>query len=719
MNRFALKLIEGARAFAAVMGDQLEVMQQGKVFRAQQFDPNIAYGSYGVPLPEAISSMPEAYSKHIWTYAAVYAIASNFASIEYKAYRGTGKEKIEDPSHPFLDLLENPNPFQNKIFFREFTQISLEMTGNAYWAIERDSRGEIIELWCLPSHLVRIVATKDSMAASYVFEVNGKEIIYPYEDIIHFKYTDPMNMVYGQASAVATRLAVTTDLYAAMWNKNFFRNSARLDAVLETDMKLGEDEAKRTRDVFSQMFGGNNTKRVAVLHSGIKYKPVEYAHTDMEFLEGRKMNREEVLSGYGVPPVVVGLTGDVNYATAEQQLKIFWQITMLPKLRLHAATLTKRGRDITKLMDTYFEPDLTKVEALREDELRKSVIARNYDAMGVPMSQITEMLRLPFTGWEGWDKPRPQTPSPTQQISQDAPAADGGTGKKTPQPSEKEIRAKAEKAERRATMWRRFDGELQAREDRMTAAMKTFFNTQRRRVKRNLEAKADALLAGTVEKASGPPSSGPSVEIIFNLETEREEMVKVTGPKIRSTYFGAATRMAGKIGVDFNLKDPVAQAWLEAKTSKLVLEATATTQEAISEALAQSVQDAVAQGFSRSETINEIAARIDDVYDFALESRSTTIARTEVIAASNAGGMRAMEVGGVEKKEWLTVQNASPKHPVRDSHAEIDGQVVPVHEPFLTGDGNALDYPGDPQGPPEDVINCRCTLLPVLAEGEV
>jgi hypothetical protein len=50
---------------------------------------------------------------------------------------------------------------------------------------------------------------------------------------------------------------------------------------------------------------------------------------------------------------------------------------------------------------------------------------------------------------------------------------------------------------------------------------------------------------------------------------------------------------------------------------------------------------------------------------------------------------------------------------VRDAH-QIEGQVVPVTGTFTLADGVTARYPGDPGLPPEDRINCRCFLTPVI-----
>jgi len=49
-------------------------------------------------------------------------------------------------------------------------------------------------------------------------------------------------------------------------------------------------------------------------------------------------------------------------------------------------------------------------------------------------------------------------------------------------------------------------------------------------------------------------------------------------------------------------------------------------------------------------------------------------------------------------------------------HVKADGQTVPWGQPFDVG-GFAMMYPHDPEGPPQEVINCRCTML-LEVEGE-
>lgn len=76
-------------------------------------------------------------------------------------------------------------------------------------------------------------------------------------------------------------------------------------------------------------------------------------------------------------------------------------------------------------------------------------------------------------------------------------------------------------------------------------------------------------------------------------------------------------------------------------------------------------------------------------------------ARTAVNGAENAGRMDGM-LGRGGYKRWVAVMDER----TRASHASINGEVVPVGEPF----SNGLMYPGDPSGPPSEVCNCRCSM---------
>lgn len=113
-----------------------------------------------------------------------------------------------------------------------------------------------------------------------------------------------------------------------------------------------------------------------------------------------------------------------------------------------------------------------------------------------------------------------------------------------------------------------------------------------------------------------------------------------------------------------------------------------------------------------------LAAAIDKILDMAAtprwENRAAVVARTESIGALNGGRADgqtqiAAQLGGTWEKMWVATFDTR----TRDSHRKAEGQRVPAPGGlFSVGEGGArMAYPGDPGGPPEETIQCRCTTV--------
>lgn len=131
----------------------------------------------------------------------------------------------------------------------------------------------------------------------------------------------------------------------------------------------------------------------------------------------------------------------------------------------------------------------------------------------------------------------------------------------------------------------------------------------------------------------------------------------------------------------------------------------------------------VAKGVNLGESIPKLAARIDRTLSTTASerwpNRATVTARTETIGALNAGradAFRAVAADADEDLEmfWLATEDSRTRH----THREAEGQRVPVGTPFQVG-GHELRFPGDPEGPAQEVIQCRCTMLLVEPGEEV
>ena len=225
-----------------------------------------------------------------------------------------------------------------------------------------------------------------------------------------------------------------------------------------------------------------------------------------------------------------------------------------------------------------------------------------------------------------------------------------------------------------------------------------------RSVRRSIWAILSEWLVGTARRVArtGAP---PDLDAIWaRVPAWRDSVEHVAQGRIKEAM-GSAYRST--MGPDFDWdRRPAAARYLAEVENRL-----ARVPESVYDLVAGEVQ----AGASLGEGIPSIADRVDNVLSTAgsdrWPNRATVIARTETVGALNAGRADAFDALEEEletdlEKVWLATEDSR----TRPTHNAADGQRVPNGAPFIVG-GFQLMFPGDPGGPAQEVIQCRCTML--------
>lgn len=126
---------------------------------------------------------------------------------------------------------------------------------------------------------------------------------------------------------------------------------------------------------------------------------------------------------------------------------------------------------------------------------------------------------------------------------------------------------------------------------------------------------------------------------------------------------------------------------------------TKTTKEDLTRVLARAQSQGIAT--------EAVARQISKDMSALSVGRAATIARTETAMAANyAMFATANEVEFKKNKVWVAVEDDR----TRETHSFVDGTELEMDDYFDVGNDRLL-YPGDSSGSPEEVINCRCTLI--------
>lgn len=196
---------------------------------------------------------------------------------------------------------------------------------------------------------------------------------------------------------------------------------------------------------------------------------------------------------------------------------------------------------------------------------------------------------------------------------------------------------------------------------------------------------------------------GPAIERLIVLRSEQcaRAFVDRTLTEVRSFGRKSAAPIEHKRTEGTRTRaEQAASRFIRERAGRMIADITRSMRETLRRALDRGLRE------GRSEP--EIARSVERAFrGNASRARAQRIARTEIHTASNAG---SIEAARATELDLVKVWGATEDERTRPSHARADGQSRELDKPFRVG-GAALDYPGDPKGPPGETINCRCTML--------
>jgi hypothetical protein len=144
----------------------------------------------------------------------------------------------------------------------------------------------------------------------------------------------------------------------------------------------------------------------------------------------------------------------------------------------------------------------------------------------------------------------------------------------------------------------------------------------------------------------------------------------------------------------------------------------------LSKDAAAKVNAAIQRAFLGGQQITDIIAQIGKALagsaDFTglfspIGRRASMIAINEILRVQSIAAQARLEDLSSRQpdlqKQWKHLNLALVPRP---GHIAADGQVVDVKQSFMV-EGEELKYPRDPNGSPENTINCHCQMVPYFA----
>lgn len=675
--------------------------------------PDPEFGSYEKYL--------SAYADEVWVYACVARRSADVAATPINLVSVSDGKKIEQ--HPLLDLLNNPNPRMSltRRMFINWLEASLLLSGNCYYLMDEIVRGTPTMLWPLMPNLVEVVPSKDPKVfrEGYLYHVGGQRIPYGVEVLKQAQLFNPLSYHYGLPPLAAARMSSDTHRASSRYNLKFFDNGARPDLVFTTPHSLTPDQRNRMAAIWMKRHRGEDKAHLPTfLEKGTTAELLGMSQKDADFINQKKMSREEMCSAFQTPPALVGLFEYANYANAEEQEKIYQRGTVVPDARHLCEFL---NHSLLPLFDRSGKIELrvdeSAIRALQEDEDKRSQYIERYWKMGVPFNQLVKAYKLPcgevagvgdrsfVAGVQDAQAVPTEVQAPPQILPPGDPIADAPEGDK-PKPEDKPKPKRAPSA-----------SEMREKHQRMLALADNLGSPLRVAIRKVFDDQRDLVLRAV--HASGKLPSKDDINLATNKQ--KEALAEAMAPHVKvGVYAGRDAEMrvvrdlAKALDTDMPRLARKGQAridkWVAGKVFAWAEDMNLTTMKRLD----ASIDKALAEGMS----VDELAAMLAEDFDMERDYRTLRAAQTEMIAALNEGALEAYRDNPfVEKKGWLATEDEVTRDDHRAAGEKYDEDgAISVDANFIVG-GAAGAAPGQTGDPAQD-INCRCSIFPVTIPKE-
>lgn len=237
-----------------------------------------------------------------------------------KAIPGSGLSRATDIEEvlngPYVDLLRNVNDFTNSFDLKKLTSLYLDLTGDCYWALIRNRLGVPVNIWVLPSEYTKPIPDNDIWIKGYKYKRGTTEIIYPKEDVVHFRYPTPLSPFIGMAPIAAVLDAWNLRQYMFNYETQTFKTGGNPKMIMLTKGNVTKAEGDMLKNKYK------NTEEGGIAVMGGQdfefFQPQSFTARDMGYREGIALTRDEIAAAYHVPKSML-TADDVNLATATAQ----------------------------------------------------------------------------------------------------------------------------------------------------------------------------------------------------------------------------------------------------------------------------------------------------------------------------------------------------------------------------------------------------------------
>lgn len=265
-------------------------------------------------------------------------LARNIAQLGIHVFKRAGDtDRQRLANHPLANLLARPNTRTTRYRLVDALVNDLGIFDNAFWLkaqVDRQPHG----LVRLPPKMVTPLGESFLWAEGYRVKGGRGYRDFPAEQIVHFRGYNPTDSRWGLSPMETLRQVLAEEYEAGRWREQLWRNGARFPGHIRrpAEAKWTEEQRQRFTNSWRGLYTGDGPGAggTPVLEDGMTFEPSGITPQQAQYLETRKLTREEVAAAFHIPLPMVGILDHATFSNIEEQHKQLYQDTLGPWLEM-------------------------------------------------------------------------------------------------------------------------------------------------------------------------------------------------------------------------------------------------------------------------------------------------------------------------------------------------------------------------------------------------
>lgn len=369
-----------------------------------------------------------------WVRTAADLKAEVLAKAAPMVYRKVADRHEPEPEHPFLEVWADPNPADTALDLQMRRSLDLDLYGHAFWYILLDGALMPAGLWPLdPARTAPVFARSgNELISHYRFDGDRGTLDLPAAAVLHFRNGGYGGTLRGLPTVRSIYPAIAGDVEAARYQMYVNRHAFRPPAVFSTTEEMDPEEARElSRDVMASFGGPKNAGNPLILWSGLAPVKAAFTPAEADLVAARAAGRDEILAGFRISKGSLGITDDLNRATAEAMEYALSRRVAEPALMRVAQRIT--ARIMKPFYGEEWEFRFDGVVPIDEDRvIRKVTVAGTQRVITKNEGRrllFPDLGDLPEGGDELMGKPAPAPPpNPRAEDGRFGQTEEGGAG---------------------------------------------------------------------------------------------------------------------------------------------------------------------------------------------------------------------------------------------------------------------------------------------------